>query len=193
MKKVRKKFGGFKIMLYLCNEEITKVLTLKQQTIMRNLYNNYDINESDWFEAFKEYCEINEIDYSQYDDDCEEYFNWLHEQLNMDWEDLMTNLKYDKENNVDCVVTGKVGRWNGNFDIEAKHFSTLEDAILACVKDCDYIVINEINGAIDVESIHHDGHNYFTIHKLNEKGYDAHCEDEELNNEEYFDKFNIEW
>ena len=158
---------------------------------MRNLYNNYDINESDWYEAYRLHCVCNDI--KPKDEDSAEYYEWQGEILKMEWEDLMTNLKADTKNNVDCVVTGKVGRWNGTFDIEAKHFPTLEDAIIACVKDCDYIVINEINGMIDIEAIHHDGHNYFTIHKLNEKGYDAHCEDEELNNEEYFDKFNIEW
>ena len=160
---------------------------------MRNLYNNYDINYNDWFEDFKEHCEINEIDHSQYDEESDYFHNWVWETLSMDWDDLMTNLKYDKENNVDCVVVGNVGRWNGTFEIEPKHFSTLEDAITACVQNCDYVVVNEMDGAIDIEAIHHDGHNNFKIHKLNEKGYDAHCEDEDLNNEEYFDKFNLQW
>lgn len=167
--------------------------TTKTNTTMRNLYNNYDINYNDWFEDFKEHCEINEIDHSQYDEESDYFHNWIWETLSMDWDDLMTNLKYDKENNVDCVVVGSVGRWNGTFEIEPKHFSTLEDAITACVQNCDYVVVNEMDGAIDIEAIHHDGHNYFKIHKLNEKGYDTHCEDEDLNNEEYFDKFNLQW
>jgi hypothetical protein len=33
--------------------------------------------------------------------------------------------------------------------------------------------------------------NNFEIHKLNDKGYDAHCDDKDLNNEIYFDKFNF--
>ena len=161
---------------------------------MRNLYNNYDINDAEWFETFKEYCEINEIKLSKNDiENTNKFYEWQTEQLSIEWEDLMANLKADKENNVDCVVTGKVGRWNGTLEITPKHFPTLEDAIRACVKNCDYIVINEINGMIDIEAIHHDGSHQFQIHKLNEKGYDAHCEDEDLDNEEYFDKFNIEW
>ena len=40
MKKSAKKFGGFKIMLYLCNEEINKVLTTKTNTIMANRISN---------------------------------------------------------------------------------------------------------------------------------------------------------
>ena len=161
---------------------------------MKNLYNNYEINDAEWFEAYKEYCVINEIEVSNNDyENIEGFYEWQNEQLSMEWDDFMTNLRCDKENNVDCVVTGSVGRWNGTFDIEAKHFSTLEDAIRACIKNCDFIVINEINGVIDIEAIHHDGSHQFQIHKLNEKGYDAHCEDKDLDNEEYFTEFNIEW
>lgn len=160
---------------------------------MRNLYNNYDINYDDWFESFKDHCEINGIDLSQYDEKSDYFYTWVLETLSMDWDDIMTNLRYDKENNVDCVVVGSVGRWNGTFEIIPKHFSTLIDAITACVQNADYIVMNEIDGAIDIEAIHHDGHNNFKIYKLNEKGYDAHCEDKYLEDEEYYDQFNIEW
>lgn len=157
----------------------------------KTLYNNYDINYTEWFESFKEYCMDNDIDHTQYDDDSEYFHNWIYDTLSMEWDDLMCNIKYDKNNNVDCVVIGSVGRWNGTFDIEAKHFPTLRDAINACVRDCDYIIITEDEGTIFVKSMHHDGTNNFEIHKLNEKGYDAHCEDKDLNNEDYFDKFNF--
>lgn len=160
---------------------------------MKSLYNNYDINDAEMFDAYKEFCEANEIELTSISEDSVDFYNWQGEQLAMEWDDFLTNLRHDDDNNVDCVVTGSVGRWNGTFDIEAKHFSTLEDAILTCVKSCEYIIICEIDGVIDIEAMHHDATNNFKIHKLNKKGYDAHCEDEELNNEEYYDKFNIEW
>lgn len=160
---------------------------------MKTLYNNYDINYSIWFSEFEEHCILNGIDHTQYTEESEKFYEWVQDTLAMEWDDLLTNIKYDKKNNVDCVVVGTVGRWNGNFDIEPKHFSTLRDALIACVQNCDYIVITEEDGAIKVKGVHHDATNYFTIHKLNEKGYDAHCEDEDLNNEEFYDKFNIEW
>jgi hypothetical protein len=133
----------------------------------------------------------NDIDHTQYDEDSERFLNWLYDSLSMDWDDLMTNIKYDKNNNVDCVVVGSLGLWDGRHDIDAKHFPTLDRAINTCVSGCDYIIITENEGVINIKGIHHDGTNNFEIHKLNDKGYDAHCDDNDLNNTIYFDKFNF--
>jgi hypothetical protein len=159
----------------------------------RTLYDNHNINYTEWFEAFKEYCMDNDIDHTQYNEESERFINWLYDSLSMDWDDLMTNIKHDKDNNVDCIVTGSLGLWDGRHDIDAKHFPTLDRAIVACVSGCDYITITENEGIVNIKGIHHDGTNNFEIHKLNAKGYDAHCEDKDLNNEKYFDKFKIEW
>ena len=157
----------------------------------RTLYDNHNINYTEWFKAFKEHCMDNDIDHTQYDEDSEYFLNWLYNSLSMDWDDLMTNIKYDKDNNVDCVVVGSLGLWDGRHDIDTKHFSTLDRAINTCVSGCDYIVITENEGVIHIKGIHHDGTNNFEIHKLNDKGYDAHCDDKDLNNEKYFDKFDF--
>lgn len=159
----------------------------------RTLYDNHNINYTEWFEAFKEYCMDNDIDHTQYNEDSERFINWLYDSLSMDWDDLMTNIKHDKNNNVDCIVVGSLGLWDGRHDIDTKHFPTLDRAIVACVSGCDYITITENEGIVNIKGIHHDGTNNFEIHKLNAKGYDAHCEDKDLNNEKYFDKFKIEW
>ena len=159
----------------------------------RTLYDNHNINYAEWFVAFKEYCMDNDLDHTQYNEDSERFLNWLYDSLSMDWDDLMTNIKYDRNNNVDCVVTGSLGLWDGKHDIDAKHFPTLDRAINACISGCDYIIITENEGVIKIKGIHHDGTNNFEIHKLNDKGYDAHCDDEDLNNEIYFDKFNFEF
>lgn len=157
------------------------------------MYDNYDINYTEWFESFKEYCMDNDIDHTQYNEDSEYFHNWIYDTLSMEWEDMMSNIKYDKHNNVDCVVVGSLGLWDGRHDIDAKHFPTLDRAIKACISGCDYVIITENEGVINIKGIHHDGTNNFEIHKLNAKGYDAHCEDKDLNNEKYFDKFKIEW
>lgn len=158
----------------------------------RTLYDNHNINYTEWFEGFKEYCVDNDIDHTQYNEDSEYFHNWIYDILSMDWDDLMCNIKYDKNNNVDCVVTGSLGLWDGRHDIGTKHFPTLDRAINACVSGCDYIIITENEGVINIKGIHHDGTNCFEIHKLNAKGYDAHCEsNNDLNNDKYFDKFNF--
>ena len=155
------------------------------------MYSN-DVNYTEWFEEFKEYCNDNDIDSTQYDEYSDFFHQWVYDTLDMYWEDFVMNLKHDRDNNVDCVVVADLGLWYGRRNA-VKHFSTLLDAIYACIGNCDYITINNDNGTIEIIGVHHDGRNYFTIHKLNEKGYDAHCEDEDLDNEEYFDKFNIQW
>lgn len=157
------------------------------------MYSN-DVNYTEWFEEFKEWCEWNDIDHTQYDEYSNYFHEWVYDTLSMDWDDMMANIKYDKDNNVDCVVVGTLGLWDGKHNIDAKYFPTLEKAIYACISDCDYITINNDNGVIEVIGVHHDGSNYFQIHKLNDNGYDAYCDDEEdLNKEEYFDKFVFSW
>ena len=151
----------------------------------RTLYDNHNINYTEWFEAFKEYCMDNDIDHTQYNEESERFINWLYDSLSMDWDDLMTNIKHDKNNNVDCIVVGSLGLWDGRHDIDAKHFPTLDRAIVACISGCDYIDITENEGVIYIKGIHHDGTNNFEIHKLNAKGYDAHCDDKDLNNTIY--------
>ena len=156
------------------------------------IYSN-DVNYTEWFEDFKDYCEDNDIDHTQYDEYSDEFHQWIYDTLDMEWEDFVYNIKHDIDNNVDCVVVADLGLWYGRRDA-VKHFQTLLDAIYACISDCDYITIENNDGVIEVIGIHHDGRNYFTIHKLNEKGYDAKCdEDNDLNNEEYFDKFCIQY
>ena len=159
------------------------------------IYDNHNVDYDEWYEEFKGWCYDNDIDVSNYDEDSDNFHEWVWNTLNMYWDDFIYNLQHDKDNNVDCVVTGKVGRWNGNFEIVATHFATLEKAIYACIKDCDYITITQTeDGAIDVWATHHDGSHSFTIHKLNERGYDAKCdENNDLNNEKYFDKFCIQY
>jgi hypothetical protein len=157
------------------------------------MYDNYNVDYDEWYEEFKDWCYDNDIDASNYGKDSENFHNWVWNTLNMYWDDFIYNLQHDKDNNVDCVVIADLGLWYGRRDC-VKHFSTLESAIYACIKDCDYITITLVDGIIKVRASHHDGTNYFEIHKLNEKGYDAECdEDDDLNNEEYFDKFCVQY
>ena len=157
------------------------------------LYDNYVIQWNEWYEEFKDYCEDNDIDHTQYDDNSEYFMNWVYDTLNMYWDDFICNLQHDKDNNVDCVVVYDLGLWNGRKK-GVVHCPTLESAIYSCIKDCDYITITLVDGVIKIRASHHDGTNYFEIHKLNERGYDAKCdEDNDLNNEKYFDKFCIQY
>lgn len=142
------------------------------------LYNDYDINYREWFEQFEDFCKENDIDSTQYNEDSEYFINWVYDRVNMDWDDLITNIEYSSEN-VPCIVIGNVGTWRGVFEIEAKRFETLESAIIACVSGCDTI-ITEDDGVINVVADHHDGKNSFSIYKLNDKGLLIDFDDENI-------------
>ena len=75
---------------------------------METLYNNHDINYSAWFSEFEEYCILNGIDHTQYNEDSEYFYEWVQDTLAMEWDDLLTNIKYDKNNNTDCAAKSKI-------------------------------------------------------------------------------------
>ena len=145
-----------------------------------------NINYTEWYQAFVEHCELNEIDHTQYNEESQYFFNWIYGQLTMDWDDLITEIE-NGEHNSPCMVVGTVGTWRGNFTIEPKRFETLVGAIQSTTNGCDYITIEFEKGAINVVAIHHDGRHYFTIHKLNEQGaeIDFDYDDEEFDIEKH--------
>lgn len=132
------------------------------------LYDNYNIDYDSFYEAYVEWCKDNEI--KAKDNQSDSFFNFVWDEISCEWDDLMTNLKYDKDAQEECIVLGSLGLWHGRYEIECTKFDYLSKAILECVKNIDYIIIKEENGIIYIDAIHHDGRNTFEIHKLNKKG-----------------------
>lgn len=160
---------------------------------MRTLFDNYTTNIEAELEYFKDYCEANEIEVPADAENSNEFYEWQSESLSIAWNDLINEIENDKDSNVNCVVTGKLGRWNGTAEIVPKAFPSLKAALYTCVFNMDYVIVTEDEGIIKVETIHHDGRNNFEIHKLNGKGLEAYCNDEDLNNEEYYEKFDLKF
>lgn len=153
------------------------------------LYNNYDINYTEWFEEFKDYCECNDIDHTQYDEDSEFFHNWVADTLEIEWDDLMCNIRHSGTINCPCMVVGTLGLWHGKVDITPKRFERLDDAIFACIKDCGYIVIKDNDGVLSISGTHHDGTNHFNIYKLNEQGLEVDLDYDEFIIEKHTEKF----
>lgn len=160
---------------------------------MRTLFDNYTTNIEAELEYFKEYCEANEIEMPNDAENSNEFYEWQSEMLSIAWNDLLDNIESNWNNDIKCVVTGKIGRWNGTFEIKPKAFPSLTNAINTCVFNMDYVIVTEDEGVIKVETIHHDGRNNFEIHKLNKEGLEAYCNDEEFAKEEYYEKFDIKF
>ena len=91
-----------------------------------------------------------------------------------DFDDFFTNLMYSENNDKYCVITGRLGLWNGRPQIEPCVCSNVTDAIKKCLFDKEYCIIKQVNGHLEVTGIHHDGRNRFEIHLLNDKGIDAY-------------------
>lgn len=85
----------------------------------------------------------------------------------------MENLRYSSIAQRPCVITGRLGLWNGSPEIVPTVCKTMVDAIYKCVNTCDEFRISQHASAIIVEGFHHDGTNRFEIHVLNEKGCNA--------------------
>lgn len=138
------------------------------------------------YKGFNEFmkCEFDEVETPISEEGSEEYYERFSEWEQMNWDDLMSNIKYSSSNR-DCVVVGSVGLWFGRREIQAKRFDTLIDAIEACVGRCDYIYIYKVNGHLEINAVHHDGNNYFEIHLLNDRGIKT-TEKANLNNRCYY-------
>ena len=115
------------------------------------------------------WCKDNELEPAE--EYSEEYWRWIHQEIDDDIECFFENLKYEKGvTSWPCVVTGSLGLWNGRFDIESCKCENLAAAVKKCWDRCDYVRVTGENGVVYVDAIHHDGTNRFEIRPLTELG-----------------------
>ena len=115
------------------------------------------------YDEYVDWCHDMEIEPAE--EQSEEYWRWIAQQIEDDVECFFENLKYANDVNGECVVSGTLGLWDGRHEIEPKEFDTLEKAIKACWSNADYVTITGKDGVIYVEAMHHDGTNRFEIRK----------------------------
>lgn len=133
------------------------------------LYDDCDINYTEMYDDFREWCEINDIDHTKFDEYSNYFHEWVGDTLSIEWEDMVDNIKRSDYNDM-CVVVGTLGLWNGCPDITPTRFNDLVSAINKCVGNTDMAIIKLTNGYIDVTAFHHDSKNHFQIHCLNTLG-----------------------
>ena len=94
--------------------------------------------------------------------DCsQEYHNWVNSMRDMDIEEFWDNLKATDFGK--CEVSGTLGLWWGNPDIEPTIYDSLYKAVSACVGNCNDMIVWLEKGILYVNAMHHDGTNTFTI------------------------------
>lgn len=120
-------------------------------------------------EEYKYYCEDNEIEYDETNDS--EYYNWVANQEEWEFDDMMDNFKYSKYNNYSVLVEGSIGTWRGRFEHNQAIFDNFKDAMYACIgRSCEIKKVERIGNRIEVIAIHHDGTNYHTLYFLTPLG-----------------------
>ena len=135
------------------------------------LYDNHDYDFDDYKESYKECYELTDEDMEDVSET--EIWDFINDSLAMEWDDLFANLKYSKNADTPCVITGSLGLWYGRPSIEPLACEDIESAIRKCANNMDYVIVKQVNGHLEVTGIHHDGSNHFEIHVLNDKGIRA--------------------
>ena len=138
---------------------------MKRNYISCNLY---DSTCGYSYEEYLEYCEGNDIKPSPMDS--MKFYEWCGMMRDWDWDDFKSNMEYSKYANMPCMITGKLGLWNGTHDIKPEKENNLMDAIIRCYGSCNDIEVNLKDGYLEVNAYHHDGANCFEIHLLSKKG-----------------------
>lgn len=137
-------------------------------------YMNYNLFNSQWwmdysYEEYKE--EMEDRGFKASEEGSEGYWYDIEQMTTDYWDDMFVSLKYSPYAKEKVMIIGKVGKWNGNFDINPVLCNNPMDAIEKCIGSCDDCEINMVDGHIEVIAKHHDGRNYFEIHFLSKKGY----------------------
>lgn len=134
-------------------------------------YNNYDYDLDFYKEAYQECYDLTDEEMAEVT--YNEFYEFLNDQLSMEWDDFCENLKYSKNNDVPCVIIGTLGLWHGRKDIVPVACDDLQTAINKCINNMDYVSIKQNCGHLEVSAVHHDGTNTFEIYLLNDRGINA--------------------
>jgi hypothetical protein len=133
-------------------------------------YNILSSRDNFTYDDYVEYCEG--LDIEPQGEWSYDYIEWCANEAQANYECDRDNIEYSSMNKGQFFITGSLGLWDGRHEITcSKTFSTLLDAIDACIPNCDCIIDADWhNGVVEVRVSHHDGTNCFEIHQLSKKG-----------------------
>lgn len=130
----------------------------------------YDSSVDYSYEDYVSYCKDN-CEKPQ-TEDSDAYYDWVGIMRNDDYYDFIEGIKYIEGYDEPCIISGKLGLWDGEHEIQPVPMTSLLSAIHKCNgQDIEAIEVKFNKGAIEVEARHHDGTNHFTISRLTEVGY----------------------
>ena len=97
-------------------------------------------------------------------------YDAMYELERMYWDDFSCELKGFFDKGDAWLLTGSIGRWDGNYR-GGYIFNTFEE-FCKCLKDCDYIEITDNKGHLEIKCSHHDGTNFYEIKRVSDFGYE---------------------
>lgn len=103
------------------------------------------------------------------------FWDWFYEELNREDEDFWDTFRLaikDEPLYTRSVITGSCGTWMSNIKIVPTLVDNLYDAVMKCLKDCDYYKLTIKDNVLYVQGTHHDGTNCFEIRLVNSDNYD---------------------
>lgn len=119
---------------------------------------------NDWsYDDYKSFCADNGIEPG--DENSNDYYTFLSERTAEDVDDFFMNLEDSPEDHRPCIISGSLGLWWGQPEIEPVRCDSLTEAIKKCIDDrsCQDFRLELEDGKISVAVYHHDGCNSFTI------------------------------
>lgn len=97
-------------------------------------------------------------------------YNEMHFLEEMYWNDISYELKHFFDKGSAWLLTGSIGRWDGNYR-GGYIFNTFEE-FCKCLEDCAYIEITDNKGHFEVKCSHHDGTNFYEVKRVSDFGYE---------------------
>ena len=124
-----------------------------------NYFDTDPASYADSRDAFMEDCEFNDLDPGT-----EDFNEWCARCARDDFDDFLDNLRYSKENDRPCIITGTLGLWDGRHEVIPVEMETLEAAVKRCIGESTETAEGFLeDGVFTVKARHHDGTNVFTI------------------------------
>lgn len=123
------------------------------------------------YKEYKENCEENNCEPQAEDSD--DYWDYVSERRSLEYDDFISNMEYSAQAELPCLLTGSCGLWYGTSEVMPYKFSNVISAIVKAYGSCDDLIVNQEDGVIKVEALHHDGRNRFEIRPLTEYGKQA--------------------
>ena len=105
-------------------------------------------------------------------------YDTMYELERMYWDDISYELKHFFDKGDAWLLTGSIGRWDGNYR-GGYIFNTFEE-FCKCLEDCAYVEITDNKGHLEIKCSHHDGTNFYEVKRVSDFGcewYDNHSWD----------------